>query len=297
MDTVIEHYNAAADSYTDQYEKENLENLDILYPANYFRMNLMINTFLEHNIKRVIEVGVGEGTPLVNLSKTGIETWGFDFAESMVKRSQENFAKNKLPANRIFWGDICDPSSYVHCLQEGLFDGLMAMGVMPHVKNDKAVLKNMSTLIKPGGTVFIEFRNKLFSLFTFNRHTYNFIMDDLLDGVDPKLKDSVGTNIKKHLLMDEPKFRTNDMGDGEGPHFDEIYAKFHNPFEVMDQFKELGFTDIKPIWYHYHPAPPFMEKEQHLLFRREQVNLEYEQSGWKGLFLCSAFVIQARKAE
>ena len=57
---------------------------------------------------------------------------------------------------------------------------------MPHVRNDDFTLNNMKSMVKSGGHVFIEFRNKLFSLFTFNRYTLEFIMDDLLRGVSAK---------------------------------------------------------------------------------------------------------------
>jgi 2-polyprenyl-3-methyl-5-hydroxy-6-metoxy-1,4-benzoquinol methylase len=71
----------------------------------------------------------------------------------------------------------------------------MAMGVMPHVENDEFVLRNMATMVRPGGTLFVEFRNKLFSLFTFNRYTHDFILNDLLADVDPAVREAVAAEL------------------------------------------------------------------------------------------------------
>jgi len=75
--------------------------------------------------------------------------------------------------------------------------------------------------------------------------------------------------------------------------YDDLDAKFHNPFEIKKVFLDLGFKDIKLLFYHYHPAMPALESKNRELFRSEAMKLEHEQSGWRGLFLCSAFVIEA----
>lgn len=287
------HYDAVAEGYSDQYQRDQLFTRP-RYPANYFRLQLLLNAFINKGVKRVIEVGVGEGTPLATLAKAGIDVWGFDISEKMVEKSRETVQKLGIPAERIFWGDVTDPCTYAHSLREGQFDGLMAMGVMPHVENDDLSLGNMATLVRPGGSVFIEFRNKLFSLFTFNRYTAEFILDDLLAGVNPQLKDIVAKELADRVRMDMPPVRsTTDAGTGPG--YDAILSKFHNPFEVPALFERHGFTDIKLLWYHYHPTMPFLQNENAELFRKEAIRLEHEASGWRGMFLCSAFVVEAVK--
>ena len=176
--------------------------------------------------------------------------------------------------------------SYIHLLNEGLFDGLLAMGVMPHVSNEVAVLENMKTLVRPGGSVFIEFRNSLFSLFTFNRYTLDFVLNDLLQDVSPRVKEAVEQDLKSRLRVDVPALRTSGAT-GEGPGYDSILAKFHNPLEIRELFERSGFRDIKFLWYHYHPAMPYLEEAMAEQFRAEAVRLEHEPSGWRGLFLCS----------
>ena len=154
----------------------------------------------------------------------------------------------------------------------------------------------MATLVRPGGSVFIEFRNKLFSLFTLNRNTSDFILNDLLVDVAKEVKDEVANDLKNRLRMDMPPLRDTVNG-SQAPGYDAILSKFHNPFEVIDQFKRHEFTDIKLHWYHYHPAMPYLSDNMPALFREESIRLEHEPSNWRGFFLCSAFVVEAVKAE
>jgi 2-polyprenyl-3-methyl-5-hydroxy-6-metoxy-1,4-benzoquinol methylase len=291
---VSKHYDAVATDYQKQYESDHLLDLSRPYPANYFRLQLLINSFTSKGIKRVIEVGVGEGTPLSTLGKSGIEVWGFDISSAMVDASRERMRECGMDPEHIFWGDIQDSTTYAHVLGSGLFDGLMAMGVMPHVADDDLVLDNMAALVRPGGSVFIEFRNSLFSLFTFNRYTADFILNDLLAGVSSAVKTAVAKDLESRLRMDMPPMRTKVDG-SDAPGYDAILARFHNPFEVQGLFARHGFEQTKLLWYHYHPAMPYLEGSMPTLFREEAIRLEQEPSGWRGLFLCSAFVVEAVK--
>ncbi len=294
-ESVAHYYDADAAGYHQQYDREFLQDTDRKYPANYFRLQLLLNSFMTKNIKRIIEVGVGEGTPLSTLAKTGLDVWGFDISEAMVQKAKERMKKNNLDPNHIFWGDIQDPVTYSHAVSEGLYDGLIAMGVMPHVRNDDMVIQNMAAMVRPGGTVFIEFRNSLFSLFTMNRYTMDFILNDLLRGVSSEIKDLVAKDLEPRLRMDMPSQRmTGESADAPG--YDAILSKFHNPFEVMELFSRYGFVNMRLLWYHYHPAMPYLAAENPSLFRQEAIRLEHDPSNWRGFFLCSAFVVEAEKA-
>jgi 2-polyprenyl-3-methyl-5-hydroxy-6-metoxy-1,4-benzoquinol methylase len=293
--TTAEHYDASAATYHLQYEREGLRDLSRAYPANYFRLQMLLNSFVENDVRRVVEVGVGEGTPLATLARAGMEVSGFDISQAMVERSKERMTEIGQSPDRIIWGDIEDPTTYADLLRAGQFDGLMAMGVMPHIRNDVQVLRNMEMLVRPGGLMFVEFRNKLFSLFTFNRYTYEFVMDDLLAGVSDTVRSHVGTFLRERLVMDMPPRRETHYDDEEKVGYDAILSRFHNPFEVTELFDRLGLEDIELLWYHYHPAMPLLAEKDPAAFREEAIRLEHEPSGWRGLFLCSAFVVQARK--
>jgi hypothetical protein len=168
-------------------------------------------------------------------------------------------------------------------------DDAIAFGVLPHVANDMLMLSNLRMIVGGKGKVFVEFRNKLFSLFSMNRHTYEFVIDDLLAPVDPQLREATAAELRARLAMDVPPRPKADAGIS----YEGIRAKFHNPFELQDVFDRAGFRNIRLHWYHYHPGLPFLEQATGALWREEAFKLEHETSGWRGYFLCSSGVIEA----
>lgn len=290
---VTRYYDSVAPEYHRQYDEGHLNDVTRKYPANHFRLKRIVDSFTRQGIRRVVEVGVGEGTPLAKMAAEGMEVCGIDISSEMVRRSRETLRACGLSPDRVFQADIQDRESYGPLLEQEPFDGLMAMGVMPHVEDERAVLRNMGELLKPGGAVFIEFRNELFSLFTQNRHTHDFICNRLLAGVDDGLRQEVSRELQQRVRMDMPPVRATMQG--RSPGYDAMLSRFHNPFEVMALFREEGYGDVRLYWYHYHPAFPWLEENDTQLFRDEAISLEGETSGWRGFFLCSAFVVEAVK--
>ncbi len=281
--SVAKHYDSIADNYHRQYQRENLT-VSEAYPANYFRLQILIRRLIEAGAKSVYEVGVGEGTPLAAIARAGMRVAGCDIAESMVEKAKQRFKEEGLDPDLITWGDLQDSLTISPQLKDGQFDAVIAAGVLPHVANDSLALANMAMIIRPGGKMFVEFRNKLFSLFTMNRYTKDFILDDLLAGVDGEVKTKVAAELDKRLAVDLPPVRA----------YDKILSKFHNPFELTELVERSGFMDAQIHWYHYHPAPPMLAGALGPAFREAAMGLEHDPS-WRGLFLCSAGVIEATK--
>jgi 2-polyprenyl-3-methyl-5-hydroxy-6-metoxy-1,4-benzoquinol methylase len=286
---VEEFYNAIAREYHRQYEGFNIEAVT-KYPQNYFRLQMLLQRLATLGVKNVYEVGTGEGTPLALMAGMGLQVAGCDIAEIMVKKTRSRLKKVLADVSRVQVGNIEDSLSIANQLSYGPFDALIAFGVMPHVKNDYLALRNMKMFLRKGSRVFIEFRNKLFSLFTFNRHTKNFILNDLLTGIDDEIKLEVARDLDFRLAIDEPSLKKTENGIIS---YDSVMAKFHNPFEVVELFKSEGFRNIIIHWYHYHPAPPMLEKKFQKKFWEEGMRLEHNPPSWRGLFLCSAFFVEA----
>jgi 2-polyprenyl-3-methyl-5-hydroxy-6-metoxy-1,4-benzoquinol methylase len=289
---VTDHYDAAAEAYHRQYQRENLTSHDV-YPANYFRLQILVQRLATLRLGSVYEVGVGEGTPLATMASVGFRVAGCDISENMVAKAKATFAARGLSPELIQWGDIEDSMTFANQLKDGAFDAVVAAGVLPHIANDRLTLANMGMLIRDGGRLFVEFRNKLFSLFTLNRYTKEFVLEDLLRNVSADVKAIVAQELDKRCAIDLPPHR-NFSHDGKAPGYDAILSKFHNPFELTETIEDSGFKDARIHWYHYHPAPPMLESKIGLQFRKAAMALEHEGS-WRGYFLCSAGVIEATK--
>lgn len=262
-----------------------LADLDIPggYPANHFAFQYVLNVLGEMGAQTLLEIGVGHGNALPIFTEAGLRMWGMDNDANCVTASRDRMTQLGLDPTSVVWGDIDDALSYNPLRKEAPFDAVLAMGVLPHVRHERAALRNMRALLKPGGRAFVECRNSLFSLVTFNRYTYEFLMDEVFVDVQGSMRTELDGLLRERLSVDIPT-RT----EGHQP-------VFHNPLTVHETFEGAGFIDVSIHPFHYHAAPPMLEAKDRQAFRDGGLALENEPSDWRGLLLCSAFVVQATK--
>jgi 2-polyprenyl-3-methyl-5-hydroxy-6-metoxy-1,4-benzoquinol methylase len=289
--SVSSHYDGSASTYGNQYDPEQLWT-NAEYPANFFRLQLVQRLLAEFGSTSVYELGVGDASPLSTIGATGIRVAGNDVSPEMVKVAQANMQARGLEGSAISWLDAQDATALQTERElRGEFDSVMALGVIPHVADDVAFVQGMDSFLRPGGQLILQFRNSMFSMFTFNRLTKEFILDELLVNVPNSMRNAVARDLDNRLAVDKPPVRTRPTGDG----YDEILSRFHNPFELQEIVRSQGYSDLKFHWYNYHPTYPMLADQfDSREYREAQVALEHEGS-WRGMFLCSAGIIEAVK--
>jgi len=293
MAQVSAHYNGSAPSYHEQYDPEKIWTNEE-YPANYFRLNKVIRILKDRGAKSVYELGAAEGSPIIRIAKDlGVDVRASDLSSEMVRLGKENFERNGLDPELHTQVDINDRAAVrAEAARVGQFDAVIALGVIPHVEDDAWFVEAMSMFLKPGGTLILQFRNAMFAMFTFNRLTKELILDDLLANVGPEFKEAVEQDLDQRLAVDKPPKREWDK---DAPAYDEILARFHNPFELAEVVKAQGFEDLSFGWYNFHPTYPMIAGGiDPTEYRRQQIELEDDES-WRGMFLCSAGMIIATK--
>lgn len=289
--TVASHYDGSAASYADQYDPEKIwTNAD--YPANYFRLELVRRLLREAGVQSVYELGVGDATPLVRIAGDGIRIAGNDLSPEMVKFARENLERHGIDPSAVSLLDVEDADALqAERDRVGEFDAVMALGVIPHVRDDARFVSSMDMFLRPGGRLLLQFRNSMFSMFTFNRLTKEFILDELLVGVPEEVRNVVSADLDDRLAVDKPPLRTRPSGDG----YDEILSRFHNPFELAEIVRSFGYSELRFHWYNFHPAYPMLSPAiDSAQYRQAQIDLEGDAS-WRGMFLCSAGLIEATK--
>ncbi len=289
--SVASHYDGSASTYADQYDETKIWTNEE-YPANFFRLKLVRRILADGGVKSLYEHGVGDATPLVTIAGDGIRVAGNDVSPEMVKFARANMTKHGLDPEAINLLDVQSHDSIdVEREKTGSFDAVMALGVIPHVEDDRWFVASMDKFLEPGGRLLLQFRNSMFSMFTFNRLTKEFVMDELLPEVPESVRKIVSADLDQRLAVDKPPKRTRPTGDG----YDEILSKFHNPFELSEIVKSFGYKDLQFHWYNYHPAYPMLAGSiDPKVYRQAQMDLEGDTS-WRGMFLCSAGLIQAVK--
>ena len=289
--SVASHYDGSASTYSDQYNEEKIWTNEE-YPANFFRLKLVRRILADAGVTSLYEHGVGDATPLVTIAGDGIRVAGNDVSPEMVRFARANMTEHGLDPESINLLDVQSHDAIdTERKRAGSFEAVMALGVIPHVEDDRWFVDSMDKFLEPGGRLLLQFRNSMFSMFTFNRLTKEFVMDELLPDVPESIREIVSADLDQRLAVDKPPKRTRPTGDG----YDEILSKFHNPFELSEIVKSFGYKELQFHWYNYHPAYPMLAGSiDPKVYRQAQMDLEGDTS-WRGMFLCSAGLIEAVK--
>lgn len=294
MSDVRAHYDESASSYHEQYDPDLIwRNSE--YPANFFRLEKVIKILQARSARSVYELGAGEATPIIRIrERLGADIRASDLSPEMVRLGKENLTRHGMDADWLSLLDSEDEDAVqAEAARVGQSDAVMALGVIPHVRDDDAFVSSMARFVRPGGTLVLQFRNAMFSMFTFNRLTKEFILDEIMAPVPAKFRSAVQLDLDTRLAVDKPPKREWDK---EAPAYDEILARFHNPFELADVVRRQGFEEIEYGWYNFHPTYPMIAgKFDPREYREAQVALEQDDS-WRGMFLCSAGMIIARRS-
>ncbi len=282
---VKEYYDQRADTYVNQYcdgyEK---------YPSNLIRINFIIERLKKNNVKTILDAGCGTCGAMIKLLDEGYDVKGFDFSDEMVKEGKVELKKFGYDPELIHFADLED---HTICPDE-MFDVIIAVGVFPHILNEKKALANIRRLLKPNGLVFVEFRNDLFSAYSLNKYSLEFFLNRVVD-IDSFPEDSRENVIDFYSSMfkvDKPIKNE----DGKLMYTD-ILAKYHNPLTIKNElFVPNNFSLEEIHFYHYHALPPVFEKKDPKLFRELSLKLE-NPNDWRGYLMASAYVIEARRID
>ena len=254
------------------------------YPANDAAYRHVLSTAENTCAATLIEAGIGDGNAIGTWHQAGLHISGFDLQDECVSKAKKRMLDLGLDASAVIQADAREASALSHLRYSGEADICVAMGVAPHCDDAPGIVSNLLALVRPGGTVFIEFRNSLFSLFTFNRYTYEFIMDELLISSSEEIRERVSVELSGRLAMHTPP--------RPAPQ-----SQFHNPLTISDQLAVTGAVETDVIPFHYHAGMPLIADQDAPGFMQASWDQESRTPDWRSLFLCSAFLYKASRPE
>jgi 2-polyprenyl-3-methyl-5-hydroxy-6-metoxy-1,4-benzoquinol methylase len=255
----------------------------------------------ESGARRVLDAGCGPASMLRSLASPSRELYGFDLTPEMVGEAKRVMAPLGVPETRLWQGSVADPAAFLPPGDPRRFDAAICIGVLPHVPValDEVVIRNLRDAIVPGGLALAEARNQLFALFTLNRYSHEFFLNDLMRVA--ALRAAAGESaapLDRALDLVRERFRTDlppqRKGKSGEPGYDEVLSRTHNPLVLKEQFLAAGFKDVRVMFYHYHCLPPMAEGAVPELFRRESLRME-NPDDWRGYFMASAFIMAGRR--
>lgn len=267
-------------------------------------VDLLKRVLREAKVRRVLDAGCGPASMLRHLAEEKLDVYGFDLAPEMVAEARRVLAPFGVPAERIWQGSVLSAEGFRSPTAKSAkrFDAAICIGVLPHVPEeaDVQVIRNLRGAVRKKGLVVLEARNTFFALFTLNRYSYRFFLEELVQaerlaadaGRDEAKVRATLASLEKQFRMDLPPVRRGKAGE---PGYDEVLSRTHNPLVLKAQLAAAGFTDVQLLFYHYHCLPPMFEAELPELFRHESLQME-DPEDWRGYFMASAFMLVGRRA-
>jgi SAM-dependent methyltransferase len=238
--------------------------------------------------RTLLDVGCGSGQPLLRFLREGYDARGFDFSPRMVECARSAMRAAGQDPGRVSQGDIERPET----LPPGPFDAIVATGVFPHNLDDTAAYANVRGLLAPHGVAYIEYRNALMALFSLNRHCAPFFWQDLLraDELPELLREDT-----RHFLASKFDTAVESVGKKRSIEYSDILARFHNPLTLAGELTGHGLRLMKVHYYHWHAAPPHLERAHRESFWRLSMAQERKED-WRAMFLCSACVAEIERS-
>lgn len=276
-----------ASTYGQQYVTPDLDLPK--YPANMFRLNAFINLLNDIKPKRVIDVGCGTADPLLAMRKAGHDVDGFDYAEEMVAVAKANVEKAGYSPDIIFRDNMEDITE----AKPGTYDCAVALGAVYYARDFPKTIGNVANLLPSGGHMILSLRNDLFSMFSMNDYSVEYMYRTFF----PKEKLSADLRRRLDEYMEE-RHKVQDVEKVFESIDDRLVHTYnHNPLTVQqDILSEHGLMQQGVYFYHFHALPPIFEHTDREEFRKLSAEFEANPADWRGMFMCSTFIVHAQKA-
>lgn len=116
----------------------------------------LLASHIPKTARRYLDVGCGFGGFLVAFAKLGLEVCGVEIDPQRIQLAEANCLDHDLK-DCVFPGNILD-ETLVDRL--GRFDVITCIDVIEHVLDVPKALRHMTTMLNPGGILFLEIPNK-----------------------------------------------------------------------------------------------------------------------------------------
>jgi len=106
--------------------------------------------FKYHDGEKILEVGVGMGTDLIEYARNGSKVYGIDLGADQIELAKDMF--NKLG---FTYEDLQVASAEKLPYESNYFDFVYSFGVIHHTPNINATIDEINRVLKPGGRAVI----------------------------------------------------------------------------------------------------------------------------------------------
>jgi 2-polyprenyl-3-methyl-5-hydroxy-6-metoxy-1,4-benzoquinol methylase len=160
-----DYFDKNSSNWKSKAKKETEKSVNVIKQRNDFVLNIC-KKYLKKQGK-TLDIGCGTGDLVFAQLKHGFDSYGIDFAPSMIKKASTYAKKNNVDPNRFFLDSIFnfEPTQK--------FDLISANGFIEYIseKELKLFIKKSSKWLTKNGVLVLGSRNRLFNVFSFNEFT------------------------------------------------------------------------------------------------------------------------------
>lgn len=151
---VTQHFQADAPFWQDVYSRHDV--FSVIHRERAARAVLEVDRLAIPAGSHVLEIGCGAGLLAVQLARRGFDVEATDSTPAMIDLTRENAERSGV-ASSVHTG-IADAHSLP--FQDGRFDIVAAMGVLPWLHNPAAALREMARVLRPDGHIVTNIDNR-----------------------------------------------------------------------------------------------------------------------------------------
>jgi len=113
--------------------------------------------------KKVLEIGIGQGSDLLQFGRAGAECHGVDITDNHIQLTKKNFELNGIPV------DIRKSDATALPFPDATFDCVYSFGVIHHIPEAERVLAEVRRVLKPGGKLMLSLYYKWSAFHLFSK--------------------------------------------------------------------------------------------------------------------------------
>lgn len=121
----------------------------LLHQINPIRLRFITQTINLKNLK-ILDVGCGGGILTESMAKLANDVTGLDLAEPLIKVAREHAQAQNLTIHYV-----CEAVEDFASKHQHHYDVITCMEMLEHVPDPKSIIQAMSSMLKPGGYIFL----------------------------------------------------------------------------------------------------------------------------------------------
>jgi 2-polyprenyl-3-methyl-5-hydroxy-6-metoxy-1,4-benzoquinol methylase len=212
-------------------------------------------------LRRALDVGCGTGELALDLARRGVHAVGVDFAAEMVRHCEDS-ARASAAANVEF----VEASIFDYSPDGPPFDLVSANGFIEYISEQQLLdfMVHARTLLRPGGSLVVGSRNRLFNVFALNEYTQLEIDNGALPGLlaeamllanSPTMEDAIAALAARDAAL-------TSVAQHPSTGIRVTTRHQYAPSHLIRLLAERGFRTAGLEAVHYHGAIPRFGKAQ-----------------------------------